>query len=1300
MLFLGILAGPERTLAQRPLGIDVSHWQGTGLNWASIKSSGITFAYCKASEGTGYTDDTFAINEANAKAAGVLIGAYHYADFDINTGTNGAIAEANHFWSVAKNYIKGGGTYLMPMLDLEASRTGYTKTTLSQWANTWCITVSNSAAAVGITVKPVIYTSSSFASSWLDSTMTKWTPWIAAWPTSPNPQTDGPSSTAPWSTWTFWQYADNTTVPGHTGNVDGDVFKGTLAGLAAYVVGGTPPAITNQPASQTLSAGASATFTVGASGSTPLSYQWRFNGGNISGATSTSYTRSNVQIGDAGSYSVLVTNSFGSSNSANAVLTVHAPPIITGQPTNTYAGLGLSASLRVTVTGTAPLSYQWRHNSTNLTSATASSLTFASVQTTDAGTYSVVVTNLYGTATSLSVLLGVTDPYITNQPQSLTVAVGAPATFTVGAGGTAPLAYFWSKDSVGLTNGANIGGASSSSLTVSNVQAGNVGTYSVIISNLNGWVVSSNAMLVAALAPAIATQPASQQVLAGSTVSLGVGVVGPSPIAFQWQKDGTNLSNGGDISGAATASLIVSNAQAADMGNYSVIVTNANGGIASSNALLTVWPLLGWGRNDYGQADIPGGLTGVTNIAGGLYHNLALRAEGTVAAWGAGTTNSGVSPNFGQSIVPSGLTGVTAIAAGYYHGLALRTDGTVAAWGAGTTNTGVSPHYGQAVVPSGLSNVVAVAAGAYHSLALKSDGTVVAWGAGTNNSGSSLQYGQALVPAGLTSVAAVAAGGYHSLALKSDGTVVAWGYNNFGQTNVPGGLTGVVAMAGGGYHSLALRSDGTVAAWGNNNSGQTNVPSRLTNIVAVSGGFFNSLSLQADGTVAAWGNPNYNLTNAPSGLANVVKIAGGAYHNLVLENDGRPALSVEPVGQVAAAGITVRLSAMAAGLQPLTYQWQSNGTNIPGATNATLSLTNVQFADAGTYSVVASNAAGTDASPDAVLTVLSPPVVSVQPADQTVVTGAPATFTIEAAGSTPLGYQWQFNSANIAGATDSDYNLASATPTNAGTYSVVVSNAYGSAISSNAVLSVLTAPSIITQPTNQTVVANATVDFTVQASSAAPPDYQWYFNQTNLLADTDAATLSLTNVLPARAGDYSVVVHNVAGSVTSLVARLTVLVPPTITNQPASQTVNAGSPFAFSVGGTGSDPLGYQWLLNSTAIPTATQSSYSRLSAQPGDAGSYSVILTNAAGSVTSAVATLIVVVPTPPGILSAPIYETTGGVLQFNVAGDAGSNYVVESSTNLTDWIPRLTNTSPFSFTDTNAVDVLLRAYRAHPAP
>ncbi len=222
--------------------------------------------------------------------------------------------------------------------------------------------------------------------------------------------------------------------------------------------------------------------------------------------------------------------------------------------------------------------------------------------------------------------------------------------------------------------------------------------------------------------------------------------------------------------------------------------------------------LVGWGRNEYGQATAPRGLINVLKAAVGRYHTVALKGDGTVVAWGNNV--------FGQTNVPAGLNNVIAVAARGYYSLALKNNGTVVAWGNNAS--------GQTNVPAGLNNVIAVAAGQFHSLALKNDGTVVAWG----DNGS----GQTNVPAGLNNVIAVAAGGYYSLALKNDGTVIAWGNNGNGQTNVPAGLNNVIAVAGGEYHSLALKNDGTVVAWGDNGNGQTNVPPGLNGVFALAQG--------------------------------------------------------------------------------------------------------------------------------------------------------------------------------------------------------------------------------------------------------------------------------------------------------------------------------------------------------------------------------------------------------------------------------------------------------------------------------
>ena len=267
---------------------------------------------------------------------------------------------------------------------------------------------------------------------------------------------------------------------------------------------------------------------------------------------------------------------------------------------------------------------------------------------------------------------------------------------------------------------------------------------------------------------------------------------------------------------------------------------------------------IAWGDNGFGQTNIPAGLNNVVQVAGGNYHNLALKGDGTVVAWGWNDN--------GQTSIPAGLNNVVQIAGGYGHSLALKADGTMVAWGGN--------DYGQSSIPAGLNNVVKISAGGYHSLALKADGTLVAWGSNGN--------GQTNIPAGLNNVVQIGAGRFHSLALKADGTMLAWGYNGYGQTSTPLGLNNVIQISAGLNHSLALKADGTVIVWGDNEFGQTNIPAGLNNVVQIVAGRFHSLALKADGTLVAWGNNVDGQTTIPKGLNYVEQITAGVQHNFVI----------------------------------------------------------------------------------------------------------------------------------------------------------------------------------------------------------------------------------------------------------------------------------------------------------------------------------------------------------------------------------------------------------------------------------
>ena len=350
---------------------------------------------------------------------------------------------------------------------------------------------------------------------------------------------------------------------------------------------------------------------------------------------------------------------------------------------------------------------------------------------------------------------------------------------------------------------------------------------------------------------------------------------------------------------------------------------------------------------------VPFGLTGVSAIAAGDLHALALKPDGTVVAWGNNAN--------GQITLPAGLANVVSIAAGGNVSGVVKRDGTVQLWGESVG--------GVTTPPAGLTGVKQLAIGGdrsigiYHALALKIDGTVVGWGSNSS--------GQLTVPSGLSNVVAVAASDRLSVALKADGTVVRWGTTFAGAIAFPTGLSGVTAIAssGGARHALALKADGTVVAWGSNTLGKATVPVGLTDVIAIATGDAHSLALKADGSLVAWGSNASGQLNIPPSLPRASAIAAGALASFALTGP-RVYLLAPPQAQIAAGGGTATLSVTATGSGTLTYQWRKDGVVIPGATANALSLANVSAASAAAYDVVVTDATGTLTSFPARLTVV------------------------------------------------------------------------------------------------------------------------------------------------------------------------------------------------------------------------------------------------------------------------------------------------------------------------------------------
>lgn len=255
---------------------------------------------------------------------------------------------------------------------------------------------------------------------------------------------------------------------------------------------------------------------------------------------------------------------------------------------------------------------------------------------------------------------------------------------------------------------------------------------------------------------------------------------------------------------------------------------------------------------------------------------------------------------------------------------------------------------------------------------------------------------------------------------------------------------------------------------------------------------------------------------------------------------------LHPVSQTVLPYTNLLFSTDMTGAAPLSLQWTKDGVPIEGATNLSLSLSNIVWEDRGSYVLVASNAFGVVASETAEVTVIAEPTVLVQPVGALVNPGTNFTFSVVAGGMLPISYQWLWNGVAIPGATDTSLTLANLDWPVRGEYAVVLSNAFGVTQSDVVTLAVRVRPTIIQQPLSQAVVSNgfATLSVAVSNSATAPLTYLWRSNTTLVRAETTTNYVATLGVGPVRAnGAYTVQVTNVfsvAGVLSSRV-NLTVL---------------------------------------------------------------------------------------------------------------------------------------------------------------
>jgi hypothetical protein len=346
--------------------------------------------------------------------------------------------------------------------------------------------------------------------------------------------------------------------------------------------GGDPPTITTQPTDRIAVVGLQASFSVVASSTSPVAYQWFFNDNQIPGAVTSTLTLNNVSLADAGTYAVVVFNGGGYIRSSNATLTVLRPVNITSNPTNVVlrgtndpANFGKTfANAVFSVQATSdypPINYQWYYNSGVISGATSSTLTLNNVTLANEGFYHVVLTDGVSTVPSAPARLSVlVTPILTEQPVGQTVAVGDSATMRASVmGNPLPLGYRWRRSGAPYTN--VVINQTNHSITLNNIRTNDAGTYTVIVTNIatagTAGVLSSNAYLT------VVVPHTNQTAAAGTDVTFRPAVFASLPssgfpiVAYQWRFNASPIPN------ATNNALNLTNVQTTNEGTYSITIS-------------------------------------------------------------------------------------------------------------------------------------------------------------------------------------------------------------------------------------------------------------------------------------------------------------------------------------------------------------------------------------------------------------------------------------------------------------------------------------------------------------------------------------------------------------------------------------------------------------------------------------------------------------------------------------------------------------------------------------------------------
>jgi plastocyanin len=1213
-----------------------------------------------------------------------------------------------------------------------------------------------------------------------------------------------------------------------------------------YTLEASAPWIVSQPASRSVTAGETVTFNVTARGTPPLSYQWRFNGSEITGATASSLTLNNIQPANAGEYSVVVSSTSGSVTSEVAVLSIIngaflvVPSVneqLDGSATDGGGSGILNASGRFQTVYDASQfpggiltiyelrmrpSAVWGHAFTsaipnlqiNLSTTAAQANQLSATFAQNVGTNDTVV--FQGPITVSSRFTG---------------PAGGPKEFDIVFPLSTPFNYDPSRGNL-LLDVRNLSGSSAAFVDAGGrLDDGSSRGYAFSSDATNAVTRDKAAEVLQLLytidasAPWIISQPQSRSVSAGETVIFSVVAGGSPPLSYQWRFNGT------DIGGATASSLTLSNVQPANAGEYSVVVSSTSGSVTSQVAVLSIINgsfLVVPSVNEHldGSATDGGG-SGTLNTGGRFQvvysasqfpagiltiHELRMRPS---AVWGNAFTSTIANLQINLSTTAAQANQLSATFAqnvGANDTVVFQGPITISSRFVGpaggpkefdiifplSTPFNYDPSQGNLLLdirnPSGSTAAFVDAGGrlddgASRAYAFSSDATSAA---GRDKAADVLQVvytiGSPLTPwittqpqsrsvgVGETVILSVGAGGTpplnyqwrfnggdlggttaSSLSLSNVQSAHAGEYSVV-VSNTSGSVTSQVAVLRVGNASQLVIPPGLETRNGSGATGTLDVSHRIQEVYGAS--MFPAHPVEI---LEVRFRPNISLGHAFTTVVANMQI------RLSTTQKQADHLSTTFAQNVGADETTVfsgalNLSSSFSGpvsgpkdfdvivpfATPFIYD--------PAAGNLLLDIRNFSGSGAakmdgegatsdGASRLISLNVNGTSGNPDSAADVLEvvyraasslPPSILAQPQSRGVTVGETVTFGVSARGSPPLNYQWRFNGSDIDGAMSPSLTINSVQFSQAGEYSVMVSNPYGSATSSNAVLAVnavvpradydlsadyslssnpngvwsygweetmggsfnlllssqtLRAPNgvpvqiwSLTPNTAPAVYHNATTDTATSdyGQGIFPPNTTWFYAGENGAPQNfgvirftvpsggdgtyrlESAVRPYLNGPPGNDTDYHVLRNNaelfgevVAANGSSgysnnlalaagdtidfvigrgldnnnsglkILATLDLVstnpVPPTIVVQPQSQTVDVGTTVNLGVGVNGSLPLIYQWQLNGVDIGAGTNSTLVLEVIQTSQAGDYRVLVSNAYGSVTSAVATVTV---------------------------------------------------------------------------